>query len=53
MLLYIEEFFFHWMRADKTFRLMRARNFGGKDWLCKVVVGGKNISLYINGKNQQ
>lgn len=42
--------FFHWMHADKTFRLMRARNFDGKDWLCKVVVGGKNISLYINGK---
>lgn len=42
--------FFHWMQADKMFRLMRSRCFDGKDWLCKVVIGNNNIALYINGK---
>ena len=42
--------FFHWMHADKTFRVTRATYFDGKDWTCKVIVGEKNISLYINGK---
>lgn len=42
--------FFRWMHADKTFRLTRANYFGGKDWTCKVIVGERNISLYINGK---
>ena len=38
------------MHADKTFRVTRQRYFNGKDWSCKVIVGEKNISLYINGK---
>ena len=42
--------FFKWMHADKTFRLTRETYFGGKNWTCKVIVGEKNISLYINGK---
>ncbi len=42
--------FFQWMHADKTFRVTRANYFDGKDWTCKVIVGEKNISLYINGK---
>lgn len=42
--------FFQWMHADKTFRLTRQQYFGGKDWACKVILGEKNISLYINGK---
>lgn len=42
--------FFNWMHADKTFRVTRETQFGGKDWTCKVIVGEKNISLYINGK---
>ena len=41
---------FNWMHADKTFRVTRQRYFNGKDWSCKVIVGEKNISLYINGK---
>lgn len=42
--------FFRWMHADKTFRLTRTQYFDGKDWTCKVIIGEKNISLYINGK---
>lgn len=42
--------FFKWMHADKTFRVTRETYFGGKNWTCKVIVGEKNISLYINGK---
>ena len=42
--------FFKWMHADKTFRLTRETYFVGKNWTCKVIVGEKNISLYINGK---
>ena len=42
--------FFKWMHADKTFRVTRETYFGGKDWTCKVIIGEKNISLYINGK---
>lgn len=42
--------FFHWMHADKTFRVTRATYFNGQNWTCKVIVGEKNISLYINGK---
>lgn len=42
--------FFKWMHADKTFRVTRVQYFDGKDWLCKVVLGEKNISLYINNK---
>lgn len=41
---------FKWMHADKTFRLTRQKYFNEKDWTCKVIVGEKNISLYINGK---
>ena len=29
---------------------MRANYFDGKNWTCRVIVGEKNISLYINGK---
>lgn len=42
--------FFKWMHADKTFRMTRGQYFNGKDWSCKVIVGEKNISLYINNK---
>lgn len=42
--------FFQWMHADKTFRVTRETYFDGKNWTCKVIVGDKNISLYINGK---
>ena len=42
--------FFNWMHADKTFRLTRATYFNGQNWTCKVIIGEKNISLYINGK---
>lgn len=42
--------FFRWMHADKTFRLTRQKYFNEKDWTCKVILGEKNISLYINGK---
>lgn len=42
--------FFRWMHADKTFRVTRARYFDGKNWSCKVIIGCKDISLYINGK---
>ena len=38
------------MHADKTFRLTRATYFNGQNWTCKVIIGEKNISLYINGK---
>lgn len=42
--------FFRWMHADKTFRLTRQKYFNEQNWTCKVIVGDKNISLYINGK---
>ncbi len=42
--------FFRWMHADKTFRLTRQKYFNDKNWTCKVIVGDKKISLYINGK---
>ncbi|MCI9025963.1 MAG: hypothetical protein HFG92_16365 [Dorea sp.] len=42
--------FFNWMHADKTFRVTRQTYFNGQNWTCKVIVGEKNISLYINGK---
>ena len=42
--------FFPWMHADKTFRVMRARYFNDKDWVCKVMVSEERISLFINGK---
>lgn len=41
---------FNWMHADKTFRVTRVNYFNGQDWTCKVIIGEKNISLYINGK---
>lgn len=42
--------FFQFMHADKTFRVTKSQYFDGKDWNCKVILGDKNISLYINGK---
>ena len=42
--------FFKWMHADKTFRVTRGQYFNGKDWTCKVIIGEKNITLYINNK---
>lgn len=42
---------FPWMHADKTFRLTRQKYFNEKNWTCKVILGEKNISLYINGKS--
>lgn len=43
--------FFRWLHADKTFRLTRQKYFNEKNWTCKVILGEKNISLYINGKS--
>lgn len=43
--------FFKLLHADKTFRLTRQKYFNEKDWTCKVILGEKNISLYINGQS--
>lgn len=40
--------FVNWLKANKVYRLMKDKYYGGKCWKCRVEVDDKSILLYVN-----